>query len=287
MGRDPLAGEILGHYRVVDRIGAGGMGVVYRAHDERLDRFVALKILPPGALVDADSRKSFQSEAQVLAKLNHPNIATIYDFDCDGSTDFLVMELLTGETMAEKLSAGPLPLDQILRFGAQMAAGIAAAHQQGILHRDLKPGNLGLTADGRLKILDFGIAKLLESDPAALTRTLTGAGMVKGTLPYMAPEQLRASGVDARTDIYAVGVVLYEMAAGKLPYPQMHTAVLIDNILNHPPPLPTRINRAIPPGLEAVIVKAMDKDPSQRYQSAGELVIDLERLTTASTPVAA
>jgi tetratricopeptide (TPR) repeat protein/predicted Ser/Thr protein kinase len=287
MGRDPLAGEILGHYRVVDRIGAGGMGVVYRAHDERLDRFVALKILPAGALVDADSRKSFQSEAQVLAKLNHPNIATIYDFDSDSSTDFLVMELLTGETVAQKLSAGPLPLDQILKFGAQMAAGIAAAHQQGILHRDLKPGNLGLTADGRLKILDFGIAKLLESDPAALTRTLTGAGMVKGTLPYMAPEQLRAGGVDARTDIYAVGVVLYEMAAGKLPYPQLHTAVLIDNILNHPPPLPTRINRAIPPGLEAVIVKAMDKDPSHRYQSAAELMTDLERLTTASTPVAA
>jgi serine/threonine-protein kinase len=177
------------------------MGVVYRAHDERLDRFVALKILPSGALVDADSRRHFQLEAQVLARLNHPNIATIYDFDCSGSTDFLAMELLTGDTVAQKLSAGPLPVDQILKFGIQMATGIGAAHQQGILHRDLKPGNLGLTADGRLKTLDFGIAKLLESDPAALTRSLTGAGMIKGTLPYMAPEQLRG-GWRRRADRY-------------------------------------------------------------------------------------
>jgi tetratricopeptide (TPR) repeat protein len=262
------------------------MGVVYRAHDERLDRFVALKILPPGALTDADSRKRFQQEAQVLAKLNHPNIATIYDFDCDGSTDFLVMELLTGETVAQRLSAGPLAVDQIINLGIQMAAGIAAAHQQGVLHRDLKPGNLGLAADERLKILDFGIAKLFASDPTDVTKSMTVAGNIKGTLPYMAPEQLRGGAVDARTDIYSAGVVLYEMATGGLPYPQERTAVLIDDILNHPCPPPSRVNRSTPPGLEAIIVKAMDKDPSRRYQSTRELMVDLERLDTASTPVA-
>jgi TolB-like protein len=223
----------------------------------------------------------------VLAKLNHPNIATIYDFDCEGSTDFLVMELLTGETVAQKLSSGPLPLAQILKFGIQMAAGIAAAHQQGILHRDLKPGNLGLAEEERLKILDFGIAKLLECDPTDLTRSMTGGGNIKGTLPYMAPEQLRGGAVDARTDIYSAGVVLFEMATGGLPYPQKHTAVLIDDILNHPCPPPSQVNRSVPHGLEAVIVKAMDKNPSRRYQSTRELMVDLERLDSASIPVAA
>jgi len=152
------------------------MGVVYRAHDERLDRDVAVKVLPPGRLADEATRKRFKQEAQALARLNHPNIATIFDFDCDGPTDFLVMELLTGQTLAYQLLSGPLAARSVIEFGIQLAEGLAAAHQQGILHRDLKPGNLGLTADGRVKILDFGVAKLLKSDPTDVTKTVTEGG---------------------------------------------------------------------------------------------------------------
>ena len=191
------------------------MGVVYRAHDERLDRDVAVKVLPHGRLANEVARRQFQQEAQALARMSHPNIATIFDFDSDGTTDFLAMELLTGQTLAQQLYSGPLAPRSVIEFGIQLAEGLAAAHQQGILHRDLKPGNLGLTADGRLKILDFGIAKLLTD---ATDVTQTAAGMVKGTLAYMAPEQILGERVDARVDIFAAGAVLYELATGKRPH---------------------------------------------------------------------
>lgn len=262
------------------------MGVVYRAHDERLDRDVAVKVLPSGSLADQATRRRFKQEAQALARLNHPNIATIFDFDCDGTTDFLVMELLSGQTLAHRLLAGPLPANSVIKFGIQMAEGLAAAHQQGILHRDLKPGNLGLTTGGRVKILDFGLAKLLKSDPTDVTQSMTGAGLAKGTLAYMAPEQLRGENIDTRVDIYAAGSVLYEMATAKRPHPQENGPLLVNAILNQPPAPPSTLNRSVTPALEAVILKALEKDPNLRYQSAQDLASDLERLHTTTVPVA-
>ncbi len=286
MSHDPLAGEVFGHYRLLEQIGAGGMGVVYRAQDERLNRHVAVKILPPGSLADDDTRKRFKQEALALARLNHPNIATVFDFDCEGTTDFLVMELLTGHTLADKLRGGPLPPDQVIKYGIQMAEGLGAAHQQGILHRDLKPGNLGLTAEGRVKILDFGLAKLLTADPMDITMSMTGTGLAKGTLAYMAPEQLRGENIDTRVDIYAAGSVLYEMETGKRPHPQEFGPLLINAILNQAPTPPSTLNRSVTPALQAVTLKALEKDPKLRYQSAQELTSDLERLHTATVPIA-
>jgi tetratricopeptide (TPR) repeat protein len=263
------------------------MGVVYRAHDERLDRDVAVKILPPGRLADEATRRRFKQEAQALARLNHPNIATIFDFDSEGPTDFLVMELLTGQTLAHQLLSGPLAARFVIEFGIQLAEGLAGAHQQGILHRDLKPGNLGLTADGRVKILDFGVAKLLKSDPSELTQTVTAGGLVKGTLAYMAPEQLRGESIDARVDIYAAGAVLYEMATAKRPHAKASGPLLVDAILNQTPESPSSLNRSVTPELEAVILKALAKDRTLRYQSAQELASDLKRLHGATVPIAA
>ena len=262
------------------------MGVVYHAHDERLNRDVAVKVLPSGSLADDATRKRFKQEAQALARLNHPNIATVFDFDCDETTDFLVMELLTGQTLADKLLAGPLPANIVLKYGIQMAEGLVAAHQQGILHRDLKPANIGLTAEGRVKILDFGLAKLLKTDPAEGTQTMTGAGLAKGTLAYMAPEQLRGENIDTRVDIYAAGSLLYEMATAKRPHPHEYGPLLINAILNQAPAPPSTLNRGVTPALEAIILKALEKDPKLRYQSAQELASDLERLHTATVPVA-
>jgi len=261
------------------------MGVVYRAHDERLNRDVAVKVLPAGSLAKEETRRHFKQEAHALARLNHPNIATIFDFDCEEGADFLVMELLARQSLADKLLAGPLPPQAVIKYGIQMAEGLAAAHHQGILHRDLKPGNLGLTAEGRVKLLDFGLAKLLTTEPTEVTQSMTGAGLAKGTLAYMAPEQLRGENIDARVDIYAAGAVLYEMATAKRPHPQVGPP-LIHAVLNQKPVPPSALNPAVSPALEAVTLKALEKDPALRYQSAEELAADLERLHTATVPVA-
>ncbi len=278
-----MVGQTLGHYRVLEQIGAGGMGIVFRAHDERLDRDVALKVLPPGAFTDERARQRFRNEALALSKLNHPNLETVHDFDTQDGVDFLVMELILGVTLDEKLAGGALPEKEVVGLGAQLAEGLAAAHQQSVVHRDLKPGNLRLSTDGRLKILDFGLAKLLE--PATSTATTTswsGTRGPVGTPPYMAPEQLRGTRADASCDIWGAGAVLYEMATGRRPFPS-HGPKLTDEILHEQPAAPSTVNAKVSPELEAIILKCLEKDPENRYSSAREIVVDLHRLTTGST----
>jgi eukaryotic-like serine/threonine-protein kinase len=277
--------ETLSHFRILEEIGAGGMGVVYRAHDEHLDRDVALKVLPAGLLADESARRRFRREALALARLNHPNVGAVYEFGGQDGVDFLVMELVSGVSLNARLSSGPLPGDEVLRLGTQLAEGLEEAHAQGIIHRDLKPGNLRLTTDGRLKILDFGLAEWLnaESD-AAPTITAVTSTHVSGTIPYMAPEQLRGHKADARTDVYAVGAVLYEMATGKRPFAGASGPQLIGAILEAPVAPPRSHNRRLSPGLEFVILKAVEKNPSRRYQSVRDLRVDLERLSQGAAP---
>jgi TolB-like protein len=281
-----VVSKTLSHYRTLESIGAGGMGVVYRAHDEQLERDVAIKVLPPGMLSDESARLRFRKEALSLARLNHPNIATIYEFGSENGTDFLVMELILGTTLDAKITGGPLPLEEVTRLGIQLTQGLAAAHEQGVVHRDLKPGNLRVTPDGRLKILDFGLAQLMpQGGDSNATITLT-RNSTAGTLPYMAPEQLRGNPSTASSDIWAAGAVLFEMATGKRPFPETTSPMLIDAILNHEPPVPSSLNRQISPGMENIVLKALDKDPAHRYQAAREMGVDLERLSTGRAPLA-
>lgn len=281
-----MIGETLGHFRILEMIGAGGMGVVYRAHDERLDRDVALKVLPPGTLADDTTRKRFRLEALTLSRLNHPNIATVHDFNDQQGADFLVMELIQGGTLDEKILGAPLPEREVLRLGIQLAQGLAAAHSEGVIHRDLKPGNVRITPDGRLKILDFGLATLrrLEWNEKADTVDLGDAVLVAGSPPYMAPEQLLGEVVDARSDIYGAGAVLYEMVTGRRPFAESHGPRLVDSVLHAPPVPPRDLNARLSPGLEAIVLKCLDKDPARRYQSARELLVDLERLSVPMAP---
>src|SRR6202166_1993477 len=282
-----MIGKRLSHYRIEEKIGAGGMGVVYRAHDEQLDRDVAIKVLPSRSLADETTQKQFRREALPLARLNHPNVATVHEFGTQDGIDFLVTEYISGIAIDARLAAGPLPVAEVFRLGLQMAQGLAAAHQQGIVHRGLKPGNLRLTRDGRLKILDFGLAQLMpQPSDLGLTVTVTKSQETTGTLPYMAPEQLRGEGADARSDVWAAGAVLYEMATGKRPFPQTNAPLLIDAILNRPFEPASRINPEVPPVLDEVIRKALAKDPSQRYQTGGELAVALELpVSTGTAPV--
>ncbi|HEU4403139.1 MAG TPA: serine/threonine-protein kinase, partial [Candidatus Polarisedimenticolia bacterium] len=274
-----MEGRTLSHYHVLEKIGAGGMGVVYRAHDERLDRDVALKVLPGGLLSDEGARRRFRKEALALSRLNHPNIATVYDFDTQEGVDFLVMEYLAGETLAQKLAGGPLPEEEVTALGAQIASALEGANEQGVVHRDLKPGNIIVTPRGSAKVLDFGLATLLRPEgEASQVETKSQAYAAVGTLPYMAPEQLRGEKVDARSDLYAAGAVLYEMATGRRPFPEAHAPVLIDAILNRAPEPPRHLNPRISAGLEGIILKALEKKPEHRQQSASEFEKDLERL---------
>ncbi|MBZ5541260.1 MAG: tetratricopeptide repeat protein [Acidobacteriia bacterium] len=283
---DSLIGVELSHYRIIEEIGSGGMGVVFRAHDEHLDREVAIKVLLPGTITDEWARKHLHKEALALSKLNHPNIATIFDFDTQGGIDFLVMEYIPGVTLNEKLAGGPLPENEVLRLGMQLSDGLAAAHEHGVVHRDLKPGNLRLASDGRLKILDFGLAKLrqpLAESAAAETTLQTQA--ISGTFAYMAPEQLMGEELDARTDIHGAGLVLYEMATGQRPFAEVQSGQLIGAILRRPPAKPRTLNPKLSPELERIIGKCLEKDPEDRYQSAKELAADLSRLGRDKRPV--
>ena len=275
----PDLGKVLGHYRILEQIGAGGMGIVYRAHDMQLDRDVALKVLPAGTLNDGSARARFRKEALALARLNHPNIATVHEFGTQDGVDFLVTEYIAGETLDSKLLCASLSQPEVVNLGHQLAQGLEAAHEQGIVHSDLKPANLRLTPNGLLKILDFGLAKLSRRlDDATISQTLTLEQSFSGTIPYMSPEQVRGQQVDHRSDIWAAGAVLYEMATGQRPFPERHLPQLIGDILHRPVKPPTRVHTGITVGLESIILKALDKDPDRRYQSARELRVDLNRL---------
>src|SRR5437660_3568581 len=271
-----MIGQTISHYRILEQIGAGGMGVVYRAHDERLDRDVALKVLSPELAGDKEFLARFRREARTLSKLNHPNIATVHDFDTEHGTSFLVMEFVQGTSLIEKVRSGPLPEKEVLLLGVQLLDGLRAAHAEGIIHRDLKPGNLRETLDGRVKILDFGLARTLQSD-LDVTQSLATTGVV-GTLPYMAPEQLRGEHADVRTDIYSIGVVLYELATGSRPFPETFGPRLIDSILHRIPPSVREINSQISPELEFVIRKALEKESQRRYGSAPEMLNAIEHI---------
>lgn len=290
VGQHTLVGQTLGHYRIVEKLGAGGMGVVYLAHDARLDRDVALKALHTGALTDAAARKRFRKEAHALSRLNHPNIETIHDFDTQDEVDFLVMEYLPGMSLDQKLAGAPLGEREVASLGLQLAEGLAAAHKESVLHCDLKPANLRMLPDGRLKILDFGLAMLL-GPPTGSAPTASTADALRwaGTLPYMAPEQLLGTKLDPRTDICSMGSVLYEMATGRRPFPEAEPARLVNAILHQAPLPPGEADKRVSPELQRIILKCMEKNPQHRYQSATEVALDLRRLgglSSMAIPVA-
>lgn len=280
-GRSPgqftLVGETLGHYRIVEEIGAGGMGVVYRAHDEHLDREVAVKVLSPGTLNDESARKRLRKEARLLSRLNHPNVATVHDFDTHGNTDYLVMEYVPGKPLRDKITEGPLSEAEITRLASQLARGLTAAHERGLVHRDLKPENVRLGADGRVKILDFGLAELIRPSNVPRT-TLSTVSAIAGTLPYMAPEQVLGGVVNQGADLFSFGVVLYEMATGRHPFAELEPSHVAAAILYRSPVPPSTLNRKVSAELERIIFKCLEKQPENRYQSAKELAMDLRRL---------
>jgi eukaryotic-like serine/threonine-protein kinase len=283
-----FVGQTLGQYRIIEQIGAGGMGVVYRARDERLERDVAVKVLRVATLADEAARKGFRKEALALAKLNHPNIATIFEFSSQNSTDYLVTEYISGQALDEKLATGALPGKEIVSLGIQLAQGLSAAHEHAIVHCDLKPANLRVTSDERLKILDFGLAQLMpHASEMGLTATVSKFHKLTGTLPYMAPEQLLGEPGGVRSDIWAAGAVLYEMATAHRPFEKTVPTALAGDIIHKAPPLPRRLRSEVSRDLEAVILKCLEKEPGERYSSARELQSELERLSTCSTPLAA
>jgi len=282
VSRGSLIGCELGRYHIVEKIGEGGMGEVFLAHDEHLKHDVALKVLPPET--DDRSRRLFRKEAHALSKLNHPNIVTVLDFDTQGDLDFLVMEYVAGESLDAKARRGTLSEKEIVHIGVQLAEGLAAAHEHGVIHRDLKPGNLRLTQDARLKILDFGLARsTLSLSQLASTVSYNGPPDCSGTLPYMAREQLLGQEADARTDIYSAGAVLYELCAGHAPFEQNLFPVVVDNILHKPPAPLSRLRAGISDRLEAIILTCLEKDPEKRYQSAKELARELRKLDAYSS----
>ena len=276
--QDSLIGLHFGHYRIIRRIGSGGMGVVYLARDSHLDRDVAIKLLHPGTLLDASARHRFHNEARALSKLNHPNIATIHDFDTQQGADFLVMEYISGSPLSARLASGPIPEAELLGLALQLVDGLIAAHAHSVIHRDLKPANLLITEESRLKILDFGLAKFRLPLTESVTQSHLDSHSISGTFPYMAPEQVLAGEFDARTDLYAAGLILYEMATGQRPFAELPGNKLLDAIVHRTPIPPRQLNPHLSFELENIISKCLEKDPARRYQSARELGVDLRRL---------
>ncbi len=279
-----MIGQTLSHYEIVEKLGEGGMGVVYKARDIHLDRFVAIKVLPAETKADPDRRRRFEQEAKSASALNHPNIITIYDIDTAGGSDFIAMEYVPGRTLAELIARGRLPRAEVMTYAVQISAALGAAHAVGIVHRDLKPANILVTERGLVKLLDFGLAKLTEAAPgtdSAITVTApvrTEPGLIVGTVAYMSPEQAEGKKVDARSDIFSFGVVLYEMVTGRRPFIGETGPSTLAAILAREPEPPSSLVSEVPFELERIVLRCLRKDPQRRWQAMADLTVALQDL---------